>query len=194
MRKSSFVAAICGLFAAALAVAFVTTSALADNVVQGYQIDTTPLIQLLLPYLEPLVYVAIMGALGVVSRLMQKFVGVSLDDKHRRTLAEIGASKLSQFSYQQALQRAPVFHTKSEILRMVTSYIQERGPDAVKHFNLTPEDLQNYIMGHFGQQVIDLAGDSNGKGNTNLTPEWRGQNPADAADGLGAGPNATPAG
>ncbi|WP_319532871.1 hypothetical protein [uncultured Cohaesibacter sp.] len=127
-----------------------------------YTIDTRPFIDFLLPYLEPVVVGVAMAGLGFIARLLQKYVGVEVDEKHRAALAQIAASKLQQLAVEKVTASAPSYYTKHQILGVIAKYIEERGPQAVKHFGLTPEALEAYIAGNFGWDVVKLMEEGNG--------------------------------
>ncbi|PLW79059.1 hypothetical protein [Cohaesibacter celericrescens] len=181
MRKSSFVTAIYSL----LAGAFVSSSAFAQEV-QGYQIDTAPLVQMMLPYVETLLMAGVAVVTTWLSAKANKYLGVQLDAKHRATIESVIQSRLRQALAYAADQHAPIIQTKRQLLKSVSDYVISKAPDAVKHFGLSPADLESMILGRVGTNIKALTEARNVDAGSNGS----GQGPLDLTDGLGAGPNA----
>ncbi|SNY93447.1 hypothetical protein SAMN04515647_3741 [Cohaesibacter sp. ES.047] len=139
---------------------------------ETYAIDTKPMIDLIMPFFEPVILAAFTALLGIVAKLLKKYVGVELDEKHRESLAQIAASKLNQIAFEQVSAHAPTYYTRHQILQTVADYIVERGPQAVKHFGLTPKALEAYIAGNFRRELMNLESrsDVNTETGFNLRP------------------------
>ncbi|WP_319533441.1 hypothetical protein [uncultured Cohaesibacter sp.] len=123
---------------------------------ETYVIDTKPLVEMAMPWIEALVTGAITLVITYVATLIKKYVGVELDQRHRESLAQIVSSKLNQLILEQSTARVGSFQTRYQILETVAKYVGQRGPDIVKHFRFSPEELEQYVAGNFGETVYKL--------------------------------------
>ena len=125
---------------------------------QTYQIDTGPLISVMLPFFEAALVAVVTAATAWLSRKANQYFGVQLDSKHRDTLNQVIQSRLNQLLAMSA-SRAPTFYVRSAVLANVANYAIEKAPDAVRHFNLDEETIRAMVLGRLSDQINKLTGD-----------------------------------
>lgn len=116
----------------------------------AYAADTT---SALAPLLDMALQVAALVLAAVVPVLvtkalnrLNKLLGVSFDEKQRRLIDDV-LSRAINLGVEQArgkLSGAPV-ELKAAVIKSASEYAIERIPDALAHFNVTPDALDKMI-------------------------------------------------
>ncbi|MFS8180913.1 hypothetical protein ACMG4P_05050 [Pseudovibrio denitrificans] len=122
----------------------------------GYTIDLTPLLDALMPSLLGGVSLLASMVLAWLLRLLARYTGVVLDEKHRKTLHEIVVSRLQQIvtdSYE-GNRSAFRISTKSEVVAELAGYAARKAPGAIRHFKLDQNGLEEFVAGRVGAKTL----------------------------------------
>ncbi|WP_109317533.1 hypothetical protein [Pseudovibrio ascidiaceicola] len=137
----------------------------------SYTIDLAPLADAVMPTLIALLGALVSAALAWAARLLHRYLGVSLDERHRKTLEEIVVSKLRQMltDAYEGNRASMRIHSRSQLVAEVAGYATRKAPDAIRHFKLQPADLAEFVSGRVGPrtlQKIQQGDRANGQGST----------------------------
>lgn len=122
----------------------------------GYTVDLSPLVDAMLPTLLAVLGALVSAALAWLFRLFVKYTGVQLDERHRKTLEGMVLSKLRQMLIDtyEGNRSALRVSTKSQIIAELAGYATRKAPDAVRHFKLKPDDLEEFVAGRLGPKTL----------------------------------------
>lgn len=120
--------------------------------------DTTvnfgPLWDGLAPYIAAAMGSIILAIAGWLAVLLQRWTGVSIDTKHREALA---AALTTGVNYGLAKAGTAAnnltFDVRSQIIADAIVWVEKSVPDAVKHFDMTPETVAKMVAAKL--QVAD---------------------------------------
>lgn len=151
-RIISLAMGLCALCFAALS--FASTALAADE--GSYTIDLAPLAEAVMPTLIALLGALVSAALAWAARLLHRYLGVSLDERHRKTLEEIVVSKLRQMltDAYEGNRASMRIHSRSQLVAEVAGYATRKAPDAIRHFKLQPDDLAEFVSGRVGPRTL----------------------------------------
>lgn len=148
---------VLGGFAFALFMLTVLPIPLALAASEGaYTINLAPLMDAVLPGLLAVVGAVISAGLAWLLRLLAKFTGVTIDERHRKTLEGIVLSRVRQIltDVYEDKRAALNVNTKSALVAEVAGYATRKAPGAIKHFKLQPGDLEEFVAGRIGLNTL----------------------------------------
>ncbi|MDZ5448974.1 hypothetical protein [Labrys sp. ZIDIC5] len=109
------------------------------------------LVTALLPYFEAAVAALLTALIAWAAQAIQKWLGIQLDQSSRDALhsaamtgVNMALSRLSQSAANLT------FDAKSAVIAQAIEWVESSVPDALKHFGLTPEQLEALIESKLG--------------------------------------------
>ncbi|SFT43876.1 hypothetical protein SAMN05444141_101556 [Pseudovibrio denitrificans] len=132
------------------------TSAVWAATEDSYTIDLAPLADAIMPTLIALLGALVSAVLAWAGRLLHRYVGVSLDERHRKTLEDIVVSKLRQMltDAYEGNRASMRIHSRSQLVAEVADYAARKAPDAIRHFKLQPAELAEFVSGRVGPKTL----------------------------------------
>ncbi|WP_057466126.1 hypothetical protein [Pseudovibrio sp. POLY-S9] len=131
----------------------------------GYTIDLAPVVDALMPTLLGVISLLVSAVLAWLMRLLVKYTGVVLDEKHRKTLDDIVLSKLRQMltdAYEGNRSSLRV-STKSEVVAELAGYAVRKAPGAIRHFKLDQQGLEEFVAGRVGAKTLGTLREQSSK-------------------------------
>jgi peptidoglycan hydrolase-like protein with peptidoglycan-binding domain len=138
-----------------------------------YTFDLAPLLDALMHSLLGGVSLLASMVLAWLLRLLARYTGVVLDEKHRKTLHEIVVSRLQQIltdSYE-GNRSAFQVSTKSEVVAELAGYAARKAPGAIRHFKLDQQGLEEFVAGRVGAKTLARLKSSPRHGPSHVPPK-----------------------
>lgn len=117
-----------------------------------------PWVALFAPFFNALAAALISALVGVLLAYINRWVGLSVDEKNRSALASAAQTAAGNVlaSIEGDLSQKS-FTINNTVVRDAVRWVERSAPGAIAHFNLSPDDLARLVLGKIGALQAQMS-------------------------------------
>lgn len=132
------------------------TTVFASDIQSSESVSLVPLFNEILEYVAVIIVGFIAWGFGRVAVYLRRWLGIRVDDSQRAVVmgaVERGVNYAANIARQRAANdKILTINTRSVLIAEALKYVQNRVPDALKHFNLSPNDIADMVTAKIEEQ------------------------------------------